>query len=116
MFSPFFIASSQEDVENSDESEESDEDSDESDTDPLHTSSHRHSIRANPNLNQCSAGMYYVLILLIFTQFCKFLNHQLVLFLLLQIAPDLQLQEILQENLDDTNNVEIIPEVLLILH
>ena len=51
-----------------------------------------------------------------FTQFCKFLNHQLFVYLLLQIAPDLQLQEILQENLDDTNNVEIIPEVLLILH
>ena len=56
-------------MENSDESEESDEDSDESDTDPLHTSSHRHSIRANPNLNQCSAGMYYVLILLNFVNF-----------------------------------------------
>ena len=40
---------------------------------------------------------------------------QLFVYLLLQIAPDLQLQEILQENLDDTNNVEIIPEVLLIL-
>ena len=43
------IASSQEDVENSEDSEESDDP--ESDDDPLHTSSHRHSIRANPNLN-----------------------------------------------------------------